>query len=678
MKLKASRLTAGLVVATLIAVGLVAAQPPQSAEALDGSQFNPGLIIGDTKFYDANAMTQAEIQTFLEAVQLGTCGNSNCLKLLRMDTVDKAQYYSSSSGQVECQPYPGARGELASTIIFKVQQICGISAKVILVTMQKEQGLILKLSPTTDTLRRAMGMGCPDTTGGVCAAEYDGFFNQVYWGARQMKTYRAAPTYFNFRAGRTSNIQYHPNTACGTQSVYVANHATAALYNYTPYVPNAVALANLSVTGDGCSSYGNRNFWVFYNNWFGSPVGDPSGAFQTVTVSNNAVTVTGWAADPDVSTAAINVRVRGAGWSRVITANKENAASGSAFNGAGTLHGFSETLYASVGTQQICVDALNQPPGSDVTIGCARADVPTSIQTPRIEGTDRYSTAVKISSQNFAPGVAVAYVALGENFPDALSAAPAAASQSAPLLLVSGTTAAPSIIDELKRLAPQKIVVVGGTAAIPETVALQFAAIAPVERISGADRYQTSIRVGEVLGAAKRGRAYIATGSNFPDAISAASAAGFQDAPLLLINGTSPTVPPAIADALARWGVTQVTVIGGNQAISDGLLAAIEALPNITATRISGVDRYSTSIAVNRGAAFGTFGGGYVATGTTFADGLTGGAVAGRDGKPLYLTPASCVPQDVITDLHTASATSLTLLGGLQALGSGTAALSPC
>jgi len=57
--------------------------------------------------------------------------------------------------------------------------------------------------------------------------------------------------------------------------VNVQNYATAALYNYTPYQPNAAALGNLYGTGDGCSSYGNRNFWVYYNDWFGPTAGLP-------------------------------------------------------------------------------------------------------------------------------------------------------------------------------------------------------------------------------------------------------------------------------------------------------------------------------------------------------------------------------------------------------------------
>lgn len=65
---------------------------------------------------------------------------------------------------------------------------------------------------------------------------------------------------------------YHPDSdRCGGASVTIASAATAALYYYTPYQPNAAALANLYGTGDSCSSYGNRNFWRMYSDWFGDP-----------------------------------------------------------------------------------------------------------------------------------------------------------------------------------------------------------------------------------------------------------------------------------------------------------------------------------------------------------------------------------------------------------------------
>lgn len=93
---------------------------------------------------------------------------------------------------------------------------------------------------------------------------------QLYYAASRLVQYGAQPTSFRFRAGGTYSIAYNPNAACGSSTVTIANRATAALYNYTPYQPNAAALKNLTGSGDSCSSYGNRNFWRYYRTWFGS------------------------------------------------------------------------------------------------------------------------------------------------------------------------------------------------------------------------------------------------------------------------------------------------------------------------------------------------------------------------------------------------------------------------
>jgi hypothetical protein len=117
-----------------------------------------------------------------------------------------------------------------------------------------------------------MGQGCPDTA--ACDTRYYGFFNQVYGAAWQLKRYANPPgtsQYFTWYApGRTWNVRWHPDAACGSSPVSIENQATADLYYYTPYQPNAAALRAGYGEGDGCSSYGNRNFFQYFTDWFGS------------------------------------------------------------------------------------------------------------------------------------------------------------------------------------------------------------------------------------------------------------------------------------------------------------------------------------------------------------------------------------------------------------------------
>ena len=250
-----------MIITALVGVVLAVVPAAPQAQALSGSDFDPGHIISDEAFYNGAAMSELEIQRFLESA-VGSCGNSNCLAAYRADTPTRTWSFGT------CSTYHGGANESAARIIFKVQQACGLSAKVILVTLQKEQSLVTNRAPSDGVMRKAMGYGCPDTA--ACDSTYYGYFNQIFAAGRQLTWYsNPGGSFTSIKIGQVNQIQYHPNAACGTKGVHVKNRATAALYYYTPYTPNAAALANIGGTGDACSAYGNRNFWVFYNNWFG-------------------------------------------------------------------------------------------------------------------------------------------------------------------------------------------------------------------------------------------------------------------------------------------------------------------------------------------------------------------------------------------------------------------------
>jgi LysM repeat protein len=145
---------------------------------------------------------------------------------------------------------------------------------VLLVKLQKEQGLVTSTNPSARAYEFALGMDCPDTPAG-CSAASAGFFWQLYKGAGQLQWYsNPAGSFTWLKPGRTISRPYQANNpGCGAQSFVLENKATAALYYYTPYVPNQTALGNLYGVGDVCSAYGNRNFFRDYTDWFGSPIG---------------------------------------------------------------------------------------------------------------------------------------------------------------------------------------------------------------------------------------------------------------------------------------------------------------------------------------------------------------------------------------------------------------------
>lgn len=269
------KLTALAAVSALALSGFSLVQAPTPAVAAVASQFNPGMIISDALFFDGNAMSASEVQSFLSS-RLSNCSSGYvCLRDYRQDTPGKA----AVAGR--CGAVPASTNETAASILARVGSACGISQKVLLVLLQKEQSLVTSSAPSSTAYRSATGYGCPDTA--PCEAQYYGFFNQVYMAALQFKRYAASPTSWNHVPGRVNNIAYSPNSSCGAGSVLIQNQATAGLYNYTPYQPNGAALANLYGRGDGCSSYGNRNFWTFYTDWFG-----PTSTSSLVRTADNA------------------------------------------------------------------------------------------------------------------------------------------------------------------------------------------------------------------------------------------------------------------------------------------------------------------------------------------------------------------------------------------------------
>lgn len=354
----------GLLVGLVVLAGsLTAGTAP--ATGLTGASFDPGDIISDAVFTNTAAMTANDIQGFLNSKE-PACPAANGMPCLRFYSEYTFSRAASPGGQ--CGAYAGAPAESASQIIWKVATACGINPQVLLTTLQKEQGLITAQSPTPSSYRIAMGYGCPDTA--PCDAQYYGFYNQVYRAAWQFREYMIHPSSWRYRVGNVA-VQYHPNAGCGAPTVNIRSAGTAALYNYTPYQPNAAALANLSGLGDSCSSYGNRNFWVYFNNWFGSTgsSSNPIGNVEVLSGSPGQVRVGGWAFDPD-SSAPIEVHVYVNGVGARTNANIPRPDVGAAY-GNGANHGFDVILPPQgSGPQQVCVYAINSGYGTNALLTC--------------------------------------------------------------------------------------------------------------------------------------------------------------------------------------------------------------------------------------------------------------------------------------------------------------------
>ncbi|GAA2235185.1 hypothetical protein GCM10009851_20260 [Herbiconiux moechotypicola] len=196
----------------------------------------------------------------------------------------------------------------------------------------------------------------------------------------------------------------------------------------------------------------------------------------------------------------------------------------------------------------------------------------------RLGGADRYEVSARISQDAFPAATPVAYVASGEVFPDALAggAASAAGGGGASLLLVTRDSVPAVVAAELRRLAPGKIVVLGGESTVSARVATELGAIAPTSRIAGPDRYAGSAAVSRAAYPSGAPAVFVASGAVFPDALAGGSAAAANGAPILLVAPDS--VPTSVADEITRLGARRIVVLGGTNTVSPAVLTRLRAL----------------------------------------------------------------------------------------------------
>jgi uncharacterized protein YkwD/putative cell wall-binding protein len=347
---------------------------------------------------------------------------------------------------------------------------------------------------------------------------------------------------------------------------------------------------------------------------------------------------------------------------------------------AGATAGTFTTSFLDAGTR-LSVSVTGTKPGySTTTVSSApTAEVATDRNVERIDGADRYAVSIAIAARAYPATAPVVYIASGENYPDALAAGPAAAKEGGPLLLTPGSSLPSSVEQAVRRLAPARIVVVGGINSVSETVVNQLRSIqSDVERVSGADRFEVSRNLAaRVFSDTAPSRVYVVTGNTFPDALSAGAAAAAQQVPVILVNGLQPSADAATLATLSDLGVARVTIAGGPNSVSTGIEASLtRSWPDTQ--RLSGADRYSASQAISRDAYPGTASRVILSTGLNFPDALAGSAWAGVVSAPLYVVPGTCVPQATLEEIYRLNATTVSLLGGPASLNPAVKKLVAC
>jgi putative cell wall-binding protein len=284
----------------------------------------------------------------------------------------------------------------------------------------------------------------------------------------------------------------------------------------------------------------------------------------------------------------------------------------------------------------------------------------------RLAGDSRYATAAKISEGSFTGRDGVVFLSSGETFPDALTGGPAAATQTAPVLLTRQNSLPAETDAELERLSPRRIYVLGGQGAVSEQVVAQASKHADgVVRLAGPNRYATGVEISRALWS-RSDMVYVASGATYPDALSGGALAARNGAPILLSDRIA--LSQEVKRELIRLRPTGVVLLGGTAALSKALRDEIaRTVPGASVSRLAGKNRYATSAAITR-AGWASSEQAFFAAGTGFSDALAGVPASALRGAPLLLTQRTCMPAPIARTVDQLGARDRILLGGSAVL----------
>ncbi|WP_196007981.1 cell wall-binding repeat-containing protein [Clostridium tyrobutyricum] len=278
-------------------------------------------------------------------------------------------------------------------------------------------------------------------------------------------------------------------------------------------------------------------------------------------------------------------------------------------------------------------------------------------QVTRVGGTDRYETAAKVATANFADGSENVILVNGLSYADSVSASALAKTLNAPILLTTADTLNADAKDALNTLKPKNVYIVGGEAAVSKSVADSLSDYS-VTRLSGANRYATNLAVANELvknHGVSKDNLLVVTGQAYSDALSAAPVAAAKGEILLLSTNDK----TAMGDTYDFAKDSNVTVIGTTNSVDAATYSSLNADKRVDgganrfATNLNILDTFKDDLKADKL---------YVATAkpnadgandTQFADALVASAIAGKYSAPLVLTNS-----DADTDTATNNAIS--------------------
>jgi putative cell wall-binding protein len=284
----------------------------------------------------------------------------------------------------------------------------------------------------------------------------------------------------------------------------------------------------------------------------------------------------------------------------------------------------------------------------------------------RIDGQDRFEVAVNISKKYWGSGADTVILSNHLAFADALSAAPFAYAKNAPILLTRNDRLTNATLNELKRLNPREIILIGGEGSINLSVVKEIdqaniRRLQSVSRIPGKDRFAVSENIAKKLPPSSH--VILANGLVFADALSIAPYASINHIPILLTRSNS--LPSSTLSLIKEKRVSEVTIVGGAASVSKD----VEKLLPVK-KRIGGKDRYEVSANIAK-EFFPESRQSFMATGLSFADALSGSTVAAKANGPVLLTRPNYTPELVHAYLISRQPEKVTIFGGRASVNDG-------
>ncbi|HBE9428884.1 cell wall-binding protein Cwp10 [Clostridioides difficile] len=271
------------------------------------------------------------------------------------------------------------------------------------------------------------------------------------------------------------------------------------------------------------------------------------------------------------------------------------------------------------------------------------SDSTSNVTVKKLKGADRFETAIKISQSGWTKSDTVVIVnGEDKSMVDGLTATPLASVKNSPILLSSNDKLPQKTVEELKRLNPSKVVVIGGNNSMPNSVVEAIKAVnskISVQRIGGDTRYQTSINIAKEIDKTNNvSKLYIGAGNGEADSLSIASLAGKEKTPIVLTQKDG--VDNEAEQFIKSNKVSNIYFIGGVEKISNKAIEQVGKIANkdISKNRVAGQTRQETNAKViDKFYSQSKLDGVVVANQDKLIDALAVGPLAAKNNSPVIL-----------------------------------------